>query len=257
MTATTPTTPWIAYNRPNPRARLRLFCFPYAGGGASIYRTWASEVPPEVDVYPIQLPGRENRLRERPHTQLAPLLDQLLPALLPYLNTPFAFFGHSMGVIICFELARALRRLHGLTPAWLFLSGHRAPGVPDRSPHIHDLPDGEFVQELRRFNGTPEAVLQNAELMQLMLPVLRSDFTLVETTNFGTDEPLTCPISAFGGLEDAEATREDMAPWRDHTRGSFTLRMFPGGHFFIHEARQQVLQVLSQDLQQLLRSIPL
>ncbi len=256
MTATMPTTPWIAYARPNPRARLRLFCFPYAGGGASIYRTWAGELPPEVDVCPIQLPGREGRLRQPPLTNMTPMIEQMMPALLPYLNMPFAFFGHSMGGITCFELARTLQRQHGLTPTGLFVSGHRAPEVPDRSQHLHGLPNDEFVEELRRFNGTPEMVLQHAELMQLMLPVLRADFTLVETYAYAPSEPLTCPLTAFGGLKDDETTREDLEPWRNYTQGSFTLRMFPGGHFFIHESREQVLRTLAQDLQQLLRSIP-
>lgn len=256
MTATTPTTPWIAYTRPNPRARLRLFCFPYAGGGASIYRAWVNELPPEVDVYPVQLPGREGRLRQAPLTGMAPILKEMLPALLPFMNLPFALFGHSMGAIISFELARALQRDHGLTPAGLFVSGHRAPTVPDRSHHLHDLPDAEFVEELRRFNGTPEMVLQHAELMQLMLPVLRADFTLVETYAYAPGEPLACPLTAFGGLKDEETTREDLEPWRNETRGGFGLRMFPGGHFFIHESKGQVLRSLAQDLQQLPRSIP-
>jgi medium-chain acyl-[acyl-carrier-protein] hydrolase len=255
MTVATPTTPWIASYRPNPRARLRLFCFPYAGGGASVFRTWANDLPAEVDICAIQLPGRENRLKETRLTDMAPLLDLLAQGLRPFMAMPFAFFGHSMGAIVSFELARALRRQHGPAPVGLFVSGHRAPQLPDRGPQIHDLPDQEFVEAIRNFNGTPEMVLQHVELMQLMLPVLRADFTIVETYTYTDEEPLACPISAFSGLQDIEVSHEHLTAWRDQTYSSFTLRMFPGDHFFIHSSRTLVLQALTQDLHQLLCSL--
>jgi medium-chain acyl-[acyl-carrier-protein] hydrolase len=209
----------------------------------------------EVEICPIQLPGRESRLGEPPFTRLELLLETLVPAIQPYLDKPFAFFGHSMGATISFKLARQLCAQHAPTPVHLFVSGSCAPQIPDPDPPIHHLPDAEFVEELRRFNGTPEAVLQNAELMQLFLPILRADFALHETYVYAAGEPLDCPISAFGGLEDGEVSRDDLAAWRDQTRGAFTLRMFPGDHFFLRSARPHLLQAMSQNLTRILGQI--
>jgi medium-chain acyl-[acyl-carrier-protein] hydrolase len=242
--------------RPKPQARLRLFCFPYAGGGASIFRDWADSLPATVEVRPIQLPGRESRFRERPFSQITELLPALSLALQPYLDKPFAFWGHSMGALISFELARRLRRENKPGPLHLFLSGHKAPQLPDSLPSIHQLPDKEFLQEVRKLNGAPEAVWRNIELMQLMLPVLRADFTLVETYTYTDEQPLDCSISAFGGLHDDRVSHDDLKAWQAQTQHAFTLRMFPGDHFYIHSHSSQLLSVLSQDLRQLLSRIP-
>jgi medium-chain acyl-[acyl-carrier-protein] hydrolase len=242
--------PWFAYCPTAAGAPLRLFCFPYAGGAASIFRTWSSRLP-QVDVYPIQYPGRENRLSELPFNRLEHLVDQLARVIRPYLDHPFAFFGHSLGGLVCFELARRLRREGGPAPQCLFVSGSRAPHRRDPKPPIHHLPDPEFVDALRRLEGTPEAVLQHAELMQLMMPILRSDFAVIETYRYAPALPLDCPISAFGGTTDGEVGTEEVAAWRDHTAGAFQLRLVPGNHFFSHTARDMLLQALSQDLARL------
>jgi medium-chain acyl-[acyl-carrier-protein] hydrolase len=248
MTTLPKTNAWVIFPKPNPEARLRLFCFPYAGGGASIFRTWPSDLPAAIEVCAIQLPGRENRLREQAFTHLTPLVETLAQVLRPYLSLPFAFFGHSMGTLIGFELAREFRRQRLPSPLHLLVSGRRAPQLLDDEPPIHDLPEPEFVAELRRLSGTPEAVLQNAELMQLLIPVLRSDFAINETYTYTPEEPLGCPISAFGGTEDEETTQEDLAAWREQTRVSFRLQMFPGDHFFLNSIRTPFIQALAQDL---------
>jgi medium-chain acyl-[acyl-carrier-protein] hydrolase len=239
---------WFAYREVNPRARLRLFCFPYAGGGASAYRGWAAALPADVEVCPVQLPGRESRLREPAFDRPAPLIVALADALQAHLGLPFAFFGHSMGAMLSFELARELRRRGNPLPLHLFVSGRRAPQVPSREPDIHDLPEAEFLVRLRELNGTPEEVLQHAELMRLLLPVLRSDFAVNETYVFQPEPPLELGISAFGGLEDVEVTREDVTGWSEHGRGFFRLRMFPGDHFFLHSARELLTQSVARDL---------
>lgn len=249
-----PTERWLAYREVNPRARLRLFCFPYAGGGASAYRGWAAALPPDVEVCPVQLPGRESRLREPPFNRPEPLVLALVDALQPHLGLPFAFFGHSMGAMLSFELARELRRRGRPLPLHLFVSGRRAPQVPAREEDIHDLPEPEFVAKLRELNGTPEEVLQHAELMRLLIPVLRADFTLNETYVFRPEEPLDLGISAFGGLGDAEVSREDVEGWREHMRGSFRLRMLPGDHFFLHSARELITESVARDLADLART---
>lgn len=239
---------WVTCPKPNPQATLRLFCFHYAGGGAAIFRTWSDSLPQSVEVCAIELPGRGTWLMQRPFTRLEPLVPTLASALLPYLDKPFAFFGHSMGGLVSFELTRLLRRDYGLSPVHLFVSGRRAPQVPDPDPPIHALPNPEFLQELRRFNGTPEAVLENAELMQLLLPTLRADFAVLETYVYTPEPPLECPITTFGGLSDRVASRDELEAWRDQTSAAFSVQMFPGDHFFVHSAQPLLLQALSREL---------
>lgn len=246
---TTPTSnSWLTCLRPKPQATLRLFCCHYAGGGALSFRSWSDSLPLAVEVCAIELPGRGSRLMERPFTRLEPLIQELTPVLLPYLNKPFAFFGHSMGALVSFELARILRKEYGLSPVHLFVSGRRAPQVPDPDPPIHTLPEREFLDELRRYNGTPESVLENAELMQLFLPTLRADFAVLETYVYTPEPLLDCPITAFGGLEDWKASCDDLEAWREQTNAEFSLQMFPGDHFFIHSAQPLLLQLLSRRL---------
>ena len=240
---------WITYAKPNPKASLRLFCLPYAGAGTSIFRTWPNHLPPDIEVCLVQLPGREMRLIEPPFTQLLPLVQTLAQQLLPYLDRPFALFGHSVGALISFELTCQLRRQNYPNPVHLFVSGRRAPQILDPDPPISQLPDAEFVEELRRYNGTPEAVLQNAELMQLFLPVLRADLGINETYVCTNEAPVDCPISAFGGLQDTRVSRDLLAAWQEQTNSSFTLRMFPGEHFFlIKKERYELLSAISQEL---------
>lgn len=212
-----------------------------------MFHSWSSILPAEIEVCAIQLPGRENRLREAPFTQLSPLVQTLVRILHPYLHKPFALFGHSMGALISFELTRELRRRKVSGPLHLFVSGRNAPQIPDPDP-IYHLPEPEFVAVLRRLNGTPEAVLQNRELMQFILPLLRADFTLHETYSYTAEPPLDCPISVFGGLQDSETTRDGLDTWRAQTRNVFTLRLFPGDHFFLDSAQNLLLQAILQDL---------
>ena len=246
-----PSERWLAYREPNPRARLRLFCFPYAGGGASVYRGWGAALPGDVEVCPVQLPGRESRLREAPFSHWEPLVAALAEVLPPYFEMPFAFFGHSMGALLAFELARALRRTGGPLPLALFVSGRRSPQLPAREEPIHTLPEPEFIAKLRELNGTPEEVLQHSELMRLLLPILRADFGVNETYEYRDEEPFDFGISAFGGLGDEDVTKEDVELWRTQTRGRFRLRMLPGDHFFLHGARDLIAEALSRDLAEL------
>ncbi|GHO70179.1 hypothetical protein KSC_090710 [Ktedonobacter sp. SOSP1-52] len=239
---------WFPYYRPRPQARLRLFCFHYAGGSASVFRLWSEMIPAQIDLCALQLPGRENRLTETLITHCPQLVEMLVPVILPYLDIPYAFFGHSMGAIVSFELARTLNRSRYTPPAHLFVSGRRGPRVERREPFTYDLPDSTFIEKLRQLEGTPEEVLQNKELLELLLPTIRADFTLSETYAYQDQALLTCPISAYGGLQDKEVTREDMAAWHLETRGQFIQRVFPGNHFFLHSAREQLLEVITREL---------
>jgi medium-chain acyl-[acyl-carrier-protein] hydrolase len=240
---------WIACREPRPQARLRLFCFPYAGSGASVFRTWPRGLPTDVEVCPVQLPGRGTRLMERPFSRLAPLVQALAQALFPLLDKPFAFFGHSLGALVGFEVARELRRQYDVYPVRLFVSSGHAPQIPRRGLPIHALPEREFLEELHSLNGTPIELLAHRELMEIMLPILRADFALYEDYVYVPDFPLNCPIMAFGGLEDRKVSHRDLEAWRDQTRVAFSLRMFPGDHFFLNATASPLLQVLSRELQ--------
>jgi medium-chain acyl-[acyl-carrier-protein] hydrolase len=242
-----PTQGWLYLPGPNSQAALRLFCFPYAGTGATVFRRWPASLPAGVEVCGVRLPGREGRLREPAFDRLAPLVEALAAALPPALDRPFAFFGHSMGALVAFELAHRLRRDGRPGPRHLFVSGRTAPQC-----HLdtcrHTLPEPQFREELRRLGGTPREVLEHPELMQVLLPILRADFAVCETYAHEPDEPLDCPITAFGGLEDETARREDMEGWAVHTRAGFRLRMLPGNHFFLHSAESRLLQMLGDEL---------
>lgn len=215
--------------------RLRLFCLPHAGGGASLFRRWPQHLPAGVEVCPIQLPGRESRLSEPPFTRLALLVQVLARILRPWLDRPFAIFGYSFGSLVAFELARQLRWQDGRTPAHLFLAAYPAPHLPRPHPPLHHLPDPAFLDGVRRLGGLPAAILQDPELMGLFLPALRADFEVHETYTYRAEPPFDCPITVFGGLQDHHIDQGQLAAWRVHTRGTFQLSMLPGRHFFIEE----------------------
>ncbi|GAB4190473.1 MAG: hypothetical protein OHK0022_03290 [Roseiflexaceae bacterium] len=248
MTNTTITTPWALRFRPSPQAKLRLFCLHYAGGGASVFQPWAGLLPPQIELWGVQLPGRERRLREAPFVRMAPLADAVTDALRPLLDRPFALFGHSMGALLSFELARRLRREGGPLPVALLLSAHRAPHMPRRERPIHNLPEPELIDELRRLNGTPEEVLSHPELLELLLPLIRADFAACETYEYTEEPPLDCPISVFGGMTDPLVNRDELDAWSTHTAAAFSARVLPGDHFFLHKSRPMLLQALSIDL---------
>ncbi|GHO83341.1 thioesterase II family protein [Dictyobacter formicarum] len=235
--------PWIVSRQTYPKNRL--FCFPYAGGGASIYRLWPQALPPEVEVCPIQLPGHETRIGEEPIDRLQALLPALVQALNPYLHEPFQIFGHSMGALIGFELTRQLRRQHLPTPTYLFMSGHQAPQISRPATRTWQKPDAEFIQSLKNMGGTPDTVLQNAELMQLLLPTLRADFALNETYQYQAEEPLTIPITVFGGSEDKEVDPTELKAWQEQTIYPIVQRIFPGNHFYLHTHQSLLTQAIA------------
>ncbi len=246
-------TAWISTPKHNPQARLRLFCFPYSGAAASIFYSWSSVLPNTIEVCPVQYPGHGTRVGEPLLTDLPGLVEQAYQALRPFWDKPFAFFGHSMGALVSFELARFLYRSNSAESnlVGLFVSGHNAPQLPDQMENIHDLPEAEFIERLRKLNGTPEDVLQNDELRELVIPILRADFKMSETYTCQPSTALACPIFACGGLADIYTSREGLEAWRVHTSKAFSARMFPGDHFYLTEARIMLLQVIARELSQL------
>lgn len=243
----TSSSPWIAGTRPSRPPRIRLFCLPYAGGGASVYRQWSEDLPVDVDVCAIQLPGRERRYGEPAFTSMEQAADALEAALRPHLDTPFLLFGHSMGASIAHELAHRLET-RGKPPLALMVSGRRAPHLPSRTQPIHALSDSGFIQELARLNGTPTQVLENVELMELMLPLLRADFKLIETHRPRPRPPLTVPVIAFGGTDDDEAGVDELQAWSSTTNGDFRLHLLPGDHFFINSERRSLVRLVTREL---------
>ena len=187
-------------------------------------------------------------MKERPHTHLIESARSIAAAIVSECNKRFAFFGHSMGAMLSFEITRCLREQYGRKPEQIFVSGRRAPHLPKTEPQTYDLPEDEFIEELRRIEGTPEAVLNNEELLQLYIPVLRADFQACQTYFYEEGPPLDCPIVAYCGTEDEEENVETMDAWREQTSKSFKLYKIPGNHFFIHENESALLQSLSEEI---------
>lgn len=245
---------WIKRMRPVTDARLRLICIPYAGGGAWSFRPWPQHLPADVEVLSVQLPGREDRLADEPFTRVGPLVAQLTEVVQPLLDKPCAFFGHSMGALLCFELLRELRRRGAPTAAHLFASGYRAPQLPARNPPIHELLDKDFVDEVSRlYDAIPPAAREHEELMELLLPGLRADIAVCDTYVHTEDAPLDCSITALGGHGDGDVDEAQLTAWGAQTTGTFALQMFDGGHFFIQSALAPVLEAVTAQLR---RSVP-
>jgi medium-chain acyl-[acyl-carrier-protein] hydrolase len=249
MQASNPSSRWIQRPRPLPDARVRLFCIPHAGGGASTFRPWLSEVPGFVELCPVQLPGRENRMRETPFSHWEPLVSELASAAEPYLDMPYAIFGHSTGAMLGFELSRTLRAAGRPEPIHLFASARNAPHLPLERPPTHALPHDELVDDLRRMGGVPEEVLEHRELMELLLPLLRADLSVNETYRYPGGEPIDTPITAFGGTDDPRASPAGLDAWREHARGAFACRLFPGDHFYLHPNRAELLAAIGSALE--------
>jgi len=233
---------------------LKLFCFPHAGGSSQIFRGWQQYLSPEIALCLSHLPGRGMRIGERPFTNIKALVAALADALAPQVQRPFSFWGHSMGALISFELARELRRRNQPGPLVLLVSGRGAPHCRDAGPPKSSLHDSEFLTKLRELQGTPEELLTSPDLRAFFLPMIRADFELVETYAFEPARLLECPIFAYGGFEDKHVTPQALAGWKQHTvqSASCKVRMFPGGHFFLQDRISDMAQLLRLDILEVL-----
>jgi medium-chain acyl-[acyl-carrier-protein] hydrolase len=240
--------PWLLRPQPRPRAAVRLFCLAHAGGSAWMYRGWPALVPEGVEVCAVQLPGHGNRVGEPGIAEFAPLLAQLAKAIEPELDRPFALFGHSLGALLAFELARWSVETLEQAPVQLFVSGHNAPHLPETEDGLTGLDDAAVIERLRALGCTPAAVLENGELMELMLPAIRADFAVCESYAHRAGPPLPCPLSALAGTDDPRTDRAGVEAWRRHTSGPFAVRWFPGDHFFVALQERILVQMIAAEL---------
>lgn len=237
---------WFHVPKRLAKPKLRLFCFPYAGGSAGAYHGWADLLPDGIELCAIQLPGRGNRFKEQPYTDMESLVSDLLEAIAPVLDVPHVFFGHSMGAQVAFQLIHALHASERPVPQAFIASGRRAPHIVSSRKPLHTLPEDAFIAEIARLNGTPKEALANPELMALVSPALRADCQVIETHQHPNVAPLTVPIMAVGGTQDINVSIEDLEQWSIHTQAEFSMQLFSGDHFFIHSSHAALLQRLCE-----------
>lgn len=234
--------PWLPFG--SGEGGVRVFCLPYAGGGASAFVGWRRALT-GLAVAPVQYPGRETRIDEPCPTHLDPLVGDLAAALAPHLDRPYALLGYSLGAKISFALAHRLLSSGLPPPRSLHVVAHRAPDAASPHPGAAYLSDAEFRHRVKSYGGTPDEVFDTPELAELLLPILRADFALVEQAV--PQAALACPIYAYAGNEDPVATPASMKRWRHFSSSSFAMRLFPGGHFFTRAAAS-FLPVLAEDI---------
>ena len=243
---------WIAGPPPGSTPAVRLFCLPFVGGAAWAYDPWRGQLSDRVDVCAIELPGRGARLREPVFTRLEPLVDALATALAPAitgeLDVPYALFGHSMGSLVAFELARELRRRGAGEPCVLFASGGPSPRLTRRRVPLHGATDDEVIAGLRRLGGLPGEVEAEPRLLTAFLPTIRADFEVYETYEYRPEQRLSCPVVAFTGSEDDSVAKDRVLPWEQETTGPFQCHVLPGGHFFLRTAQQALLELVDRAL---------
>jgi surfactin synthase thioesterase subunit len=225
-----------------PNADVKLICFPYAGGSVATYSTWVKNLPDNVELSIVQMPGRGPRMFETAHANMKDVMCELLAIMPDFLNKPYILFGHSLGSRIAFELMAELQTLKLPLPLHFIASGSRGPHDKSNKKDIYHLPEPEFIAELKKLNGTPKAVLENQELMDLFLPLLRADFELADTYCFEGDSVFNCPISVLGGEEDIDISFAQLESWQNFFVQKAKVHMLPGDHFFIDSHKDICLE---------------
>jgi len=236
---------WTVCPKLRPAARMRLFCFPYAGVGISAFRGWADHSDPTIEVWGVQLPGREGRLKERPFSSMDELIPPLVEALSGLLDRPYVLYGHSLGAPIAFETARAFRRSRRRPPAHLFVGASPAPQLPWPHPLMHRLAEDDFLNEIQtRYGGIPRLVMEDPELRAALVPALRADITIMETYRYRPEAPLDLGITAFAGTRDTMVTPAAITEWRHQATQAFQLEDLDGDHFFTQTVRHRLLETI-------------
>lgn len=238
---------WTRRFHPAPQSDIRLVCFPHAGGSASFFFPISRVLSPAIDVLVVQYPGRQDRRLEKGVDNIPELADLCAAALRRWNDRPLALFGHSMGATLAFEVARRLERTAGQQPAYLFVSGRRAPHL-SRDEQVHLRDDAGLVAEMKTLSDTDAELLDDEEVLQMILPALRSDYKAIETYVYQPRPKLNCPIHALVGDSDPRVTVEEAQGWAKHTSGIFDLRVFSGGHFYLSERAPEVIETISRCL---------
>ncbi|KUN81012.1 oleoyl-ACP hydrolase [Streptomyces bungoensis] len=235
---------WCRRFHPAPEAAHRLVCFPHAGGSASYYHPVSAALSPRVDVVAVQYPGRQDRRNEPLIDDVGTLADQVHHALRGWDDRPLTFFGHSMGALVGFEVARRFER-EGRGPVRLFASGRRAPSR-HRDDNVHRRTDDGIIAEVRAMSGTDDRLLGDDELIRMILPALRGDYRAVETYRCEPGATVDCPVTALVGDSDPKTTVDEARDWQQHTTAEFDLHVLPGGHFYLNSRAAEVLKLLGE-----------
>ncbi|WP_433677854.1 thioesterase II family protein [Nocardia sp. CA-119907] len=235
---------WIRRFGPAPDAPHRLVCFPYAGGSASYFFRWMQALAPDIDVVAVQYPGRQERRTEPVIDDIDRLAEHIAAEVLPWIDRPTAFFGHSMGAILAFEVALRLERA-GTRITELFVSGRRGPAT-SRDERTYLAGDAELLADVVRLGATDASALADPEIAAMVLPPIRGDYRAIERYRWAGGPQLHCGITALAGDADPKTTVDEVAEWRSHTRGGFGLRQYPGGHFFLNQHADAVHAVIRQ-----------
>jgi len=239
---------WVIRREPRRGARMRLFCFHHAGGGASAFASWPSLLGEATELCAVQTPGRENLFLQPRLRSIDALLPELLWRLKPWLDRPFAFFGHSLGGLVAFSAAHRLIEAGGPACELLMLSACLPPHAPRTASVLADAPEPELLDSLRKLGSASAPALENAELRALFLPVLRDDLAMAESFFGGQWSRLQLPIMAFGGDNDTSVPRQKLELWRDYSDDGFALTTFPGGHFYIEDSRAALVGAIRERL---------
>jgi surfactin synthase thioesterase subunit len=227
-----------AENRIVCEASIRLICLPFAGGGSAPFYRWRRHLPAGIALAPITLPGHDGRLNEPPLVELGTLARRLVDESQPMLDRPFVLLGHSVGAWLAFEMARELRRRGRRLPELLVVAANRAPHMRMTESPIHGAPDQEFLNVLgQRYGGIPTEVIVSRELLQLLMPALRADIKMIETYQYVEEQPLDIEILALGGIDDMAVSPAQLDGWRKHTSRACSVRLLPGGHFFLFDSK--------------------
>ncbi|MEV4616781.1 alpha/beta fold hydrolase [Kitasatospora sp. NPDC049258] len=238
---------WLRRYHPAPGSRVRLVCFPHAGGSASFYLPVSARFAPGADVICLQYPGRQDRRFEPCIDDIGTLADRITDELLTLDERPTVFFGHSMGAVLAFETAWRLEQKGTHAPRSVIASGRRAPST-SRVETVHDQSDAGVIAEVRLLGGTNPQLLGDDEILRMAMPAIRGDYRAIERYRCEPDRVVSCPITALTGDADPRTTLTEADAWRVHTTGAFQLKVLPGGHFFIAERQAEVNQVIAAEL---------
>lgn len=237
---------WYRIFKPNPKAKIRLFCFHHSGGAASSYYRWIEHISPSIELIAIQLPGREDRFSEPLINKLEDIIAPLIEGFHTYKEKPFFAFGHSLGALVSFEFLSAIRKYYSILPHYLVVSAARAPHLTYKRPALSQLDNESLIKKIKSYNGIDDSIINNNDLLSLFLPIIRSDFKLLDNYQYKSTNPLLCDILALAGLDDQTVNCEDIRAWSLYTKNNFNYLSFPGEHFFLRKHQPKIIQIINQ-----------